>query len=46
MPGVAAALWSIFYFREIKGRRNLTMLGVAIALTCGGAALVGMSKMV
>ncbi|KAI1712913.1 transmembrane family of transporters domain-containing protein [Ditylenchus destructor] len=44
MPGVFAALWSIFYYREIKGRRNMIILTVAILITSTGACLVGLSK--
>uniref|UniRef100_A0A7E4UT07 EamA domain-containing protein n=1 Tax=Panagrellus redivivus TaxID=6233 RepID=A0A7E4UT07_PANRE len=32
IPGCIAALWSIFYFREITGKRNLYLLGVAIVM--------------
>uniref|UniRef100_A0AC34QKN2 Transmembrane protein 144 n=1 Tax=Panagrolaimus sp. JU765 TaxID=591449 RepID=A0AC34QKN2_9BILA len=44
VPGVIASLWSIFYFEEIRGRQNLRLLGIAIAITLTGAALVGVSK--
>ncbi|KAI1700449.1 transmembrane family of transporters domain-containing protein [Ditylenchus destructor] len=44
MPGVCCALWSVFYFKEITGRKNLMLLWLAIGITCLGAVLVGMSK--
>jgi len=44
VPGVIASLWSIFYFKEIQGRQNLRLLGVAIGITLTGAVLVGLSK--
>ncbi|CAJ0561883.1 unnamed protein product, partial [Mesorhabditis spiculigera] len=46
LPGCVASLWSILYFREIKGQRNLTTMAVAIAVTLTGASLVGLSKIV
>ncbi|EPB72067.1 hypothetical protein ANCCEY_08862 [Ancylostoma ceylanicum] len=33
VPGVCAAMWSVFYFKEITGKRNLNILVVAIATT-------------
>ncbi|VDK77623.1 unnamed protein product [Cylicostephanus goldi] len=44
VPGVCAAMWSIFYFKEITGRRNVNILMVAITTTLIGAFLVGISK--
>ncbi|KAI1721305.1 transmembrane family transporters domain-containing protein [Ditylenchus destructor] len=44
MPGVCAALWSVFYFKEIKGAKNLRLLVAAVLITVTGAALVGISK--
>jgi len=46
MPGVCGALWSVFYFHEVRRRRNLIVLGIAIVITCAGALLVGLSKVV
>ena len=46
MPGVCAALWSVFYFKDIRGRRDLILLSIAVGLTCLGALLVGLSKVV
>jgi glucose uptake protein GlcU len=44
VPGVVATLWSVFFFKEIEGKRNMQLLGIAIAITLIGAALVGASK--
>ncbi|KJH52448.1 hypothetical protein DICVIV_01293 [Dictyocaulus viviparus] len=44
LPGVGAALWSVFYFREISGPSNLCTLVVATLTTLTGAILVGVSK--
>ncbi|KAI6240126.1 hypothetical protein M3Y99_00498900 [Aphelenchoides fujianensis] len=44
VPGVIATLWSVLYFKEITGRRNLQFLTVAVVITLFGAALVGLSK--
>lgn len=44
MPGCIAAMWSIFYFREIRGKRNFMLLGAAMSITITGAILVGLSK--
>ncbi|CAD5222203.1 unnamed protein product [Bursaphelenchus xylophilus] len=44
VPGVVATLYSVFYFREIKGKRNFQILVAAIAITLTGAAMVGLSK--
>ncbi|KHN76488.1 Transmembrane protein -like protein [Toxocara canis] len=44
VPGVCAALWSVFYFHEIEGSQNLRILTTAISITMLGAVLVGVSK--
>ncbi|CAL2037332.1 hypothetical protein CAEBREN_17184 [Caenorhabditis brenneri] len=44
VPGVIAALWSVFYFRDISGTRNLRLLSIAVAITLVGAICVGISK--
>ncbi|CAI2300749.1 unnamed protein product [Caenorhabditis sp. 36 PRJEB53466] len=44
MPGCIAAAWSIFYYREIRGRRNFVLLACAMCITITGAVLVGLSK--
>ncbi|KAK6730223.1 hypothetical protein RB195_006967 [Necator americanus] len=46
LPGCVASTWSVLYFHEIKGRRNLTILAVAMLVTLTGAVLVGLSKAV
>ena len=43
-PGVISAVWGVFVFREISGKRNFVVLGTAIALTVVGCAMIGMSK--
>jgi len=44
LPGVFAALWSVFYFKEIKGRNNYLILCVAMVISIVGATLTGLSK--
>ncbi|GMT18178.1 hypothetical protein PFISCL1PPCAC_9475, partial [Pristionchus fissidentatus] len=44
LPGALSALWSVFYFREIRGAKNLRLLSIAIGVTTVGAVLVGLSK--
>uniref|UniRef100_A0AC35G234 Transmembrane protein 144 n=1 Tax=Panagrolaimus sp. PS1159 TaxID=55785 RepID=A0AC35G234_9BILA len=44
VPGVIASIWSIFYFKEIQGRRNFRVLLIATSITLTGAVLVGISK--
>lgn len=44
VPGCIASLWSVFYFREIKGKRDLLILCGAIGVTIIGTILVGISK--
>uniref|UniRef100_A0A8R1Y277 Uncharacterized protein n=1 Tax=Onchocerca volvulus TaxID=6282 RepID=A0A8R1Y277_ONCVO len=44
VPGVIASLWSVLYFKEICGTRNLKILSVAITITITGAIIVGLSK--
>ncbi|CAD5216771.1 unnamed protein product [Bursaphelenchus okinawaensis] len=44
VPGVVATIYSVFYFREIKGRRNFQILITAIVITLIGAGMVGLSK--
>src|SRR4051812_34734549 len=34
MPGLFSALWGVFYFGEIVGKRNLSLLACAMVLTC------------
>lgn len=44
LPGVCGSLWSVFYFKEIKGRRNLKILIFAILITVTGVIIVGISS--
>uniref|UniRef100_A0A0N5AIC3 Transmembrane protein 144 n=1 Tax=Syphacia muris TaxID=451379 RepID=A0A0N5AIC3_9BILA len=44
IPGCVASAWSIFVFKEIRGARNLRLLGIAIVITLCGALMVGLSK--
>ncbi|XP_078601426.1 transmembrane protein 144-like isoform X2 [Branchiostoma floridae x Branchiostoma japonicum] len=42
-PSLIGALWSVLYFREIKGTRNILILSVAMIVTVSGAVLTGLS---
>ncbi|VDK47830.1 unnamed protein product [Anisakis simplex] len=44
VPGCVASVWSILLFKEIRGARNLRLLGIAIIITLCGALMVGLSK--
>lgn len=44
VPGVIGSLWSVIYFKEIRGVRNLKILSVAVGTTMIGAIIVGLSK--
>lgn len=44
VPGVMAAVWGIVLFGENKGRRNLSLLALIIALQIGGVTMVAVSK--
>ncbi|PIO72609.1 hypothetical protein TELCIR_05450 [Teladorsagia circumcincta] len=46
LPGCVVSAWSILYFHEIKGSRNLKILAVAMVVTLIGAVMVGLSKFV
>uniref|UniRef100_A0A7I4XRG7 Transmembrane protein 144 n=2 Tax=Haemonchus contortus TaxID=6289 RepID=A0A7I4XRG7_HAECO len=43
-PGLVVSMWSILYFREITGRRNLILLAIAYGFTLLGVALMTISK--
>ncbi|XP_071489622.1 transmembrane protein 144-like [Diadema antillarum] len=43
-PSIIAALWSVFYFREISGAKNYILLLVALVVGGAGVALVALSK--
>lgn len=36
--------WAVFYYREIRGRHNLTLFGAAAALNIAGSLLITVSK--
>lgn len=42
-PGVVGALWGVFVFREIRGRRNILILLVAFAVTFAGVIMNALS---
>lgn len=44
VPGIIGALWSVIYFKEICGSRNLRILSIAIVITIAGAIIIGLSK--
>jgi glucose uptake protein GlcU len=44
LPGCIAACWSIIYFKEIEGGKNLILMIVAILVTVSGAICIGASK--
>ncbi|CAJ0962889.1 unnamed protein product, partial [Mesorhabditis belari] len=46
LPGCVAALWSIFYFKEIQGKRNFILMAIAVSITLTGASIVGLSKVI
>ena len=43
-PGMIGALWGIFIFKEIKGKRNYIVLSSAICITILSMALIAMSR--
>lgn len=43
-PGLVGALWGIFVFREIKGKRNFIVLGIAVCVTILSMSLIAMSR--
>jgi hypothetical protein len=43
-PGLVGALWGIFVFKEITGRRNFMVLGTAVTVTMLSMALIAMSR--
>jgi len=44
VPGIIAALWGVGVFGENRGRRNLTLLAVIIAVQALGVTLIAVSK--
>ncbi|CAB01524.3 Transmembrane protein 144 [Caenorhabditis elegans] len=45
-PGWITSAWSVFYFREISGRRNLLLLGTAYGFTLFGVLVITASRVV
>ncbi|WKX92158.1 hypothetical protein Q1695_010300 [Nippostrongylus brasiliensis] len=43
-PGLVVSMWSILYFREITGKRNLIVLAVAYCFTLVGVTLMTVSR--
>lgn len=43
-PGIVGALWGVFAFGEITGRRNYILLAVVFLIAAAGAACVVVSK--
>ena len=43
-PGIVSAMWGVFVFSEIRGKRNYVVLCIAIALALTGCILIGHSK--
>ncbi|GMT28064.1 hypothetical protein PFISCL1PPCAC_19361 [Pristionchus fissidentatus] len=44
LPGLIASAWSVLYFKEITGSRNIAFLVVAYGITLAGVVLVALSK--
>ncbi|PIC28602.1 hypothetical protein B9Z55_020460 [Caenorhabditis nigoni] len=45
-PGLVTSAWSVLYFKEISGRRNLLLLGAAYILTLIGVLVITVSRVV
>ncbi|KAL1529473.1 hypothetical protein AB1Y20_000420 [Prymnesium parvum] len=43
-PGIVSALWGVFVFGEIKGKRNYVMLSGSILLSITGCVLIALSS--
>ncbi|CAI5437843.1 unnamed protein product [Caenorhabditis angaria] len=43
-PALIVTAWSVFYFKEITGKRNFILLAVAYTFTLVGVTLVTISK--
>lgn len=43
LPGVVTSLWSLFWFREIVGKKNYIYLGIGMFLRCLAALFSGLS---
>lgn len=44
LPGLVGALWGVFAFQEIRGKRNFTFLSLAFCLTASAGACISLSK--
>ncbi|KHJ90330.1 hypothetical protein OESDEN_09829 [Oesophagostomum dentatum] len=44
MPGLVASIWSVFYYKEITDRKNLTLLALAYGFTLFGVGLISVSR--
>uniref|UniRef100_A0A1I7U492 Transmembrane protein 144 n=1 Tax=Caenorhabditis tropicalis TaxID=1561998 RepID=A0A1I7U492_9PELO len=43
-PGLVVSAWSVLYFKEITGKRNMILLAIAYAFTLVGVIMVTISK--
>lgn len=43
-PGLVSALWAVFVFRELQGRKNYLLVTAAFALIATAATLMALSK--
>ena len=43
-PALITSLYSVFYFKEISGRRNYITLGVAFSFAVAGTVMIAVSK--
>jgi len=43
-PGFVAAMWGLFLFKEITGKRNFVVLGVAFIVTVSSGICIAMSR--
>jgi glucose uptake protein GlcU len=42
-PGFIGAMWGVFYFKEISGKRNLGTLALAFTITLPGLIMIALS---
>ncbi|GMR40490.1 hypothetical protein PMAYCL1PPCAC_10685, partial [Pristionchus mayeri] len=43
-PGIVNTLWAIFFYKEIHGKANLSILGLAYIVTIAGIVIIALSK--
>jgi hypothetical protein len=43
-PGVVASLWSLFLFKEIKGKRNFRLMTLSFSVTALAMVMIVLSK--